>query len=172
MNTNKNSKLTQAWYWLFGLKVHLILILAFIAMVKFWQVYQVQQEQIAELETKVQLAKELMIETFGETQAEFSFDSVMVTVTSYNAVRAQTDSTPEETASGMPVMPWTCAVSADLMRKYGIRFGDKIILEGLGVFTVADLTNKRFRNRVDLLAPVNSVKWSRKFGLKRVRMYY
>jgi 3D (Asp-Asp-Asp) domain-containing protein len=170
MNPQRNPK--QLWLWLIGLKVHLIFVLALLLGIKCWLIYESQREQIADLELKVQLAKELLIETFGESETDFAFDSAVVTVTSYNAVKAQTDSTPEETASGMPVMPWTCAVSADVLQKYGLKFGDRIILEGLGVFTVADLTNKRFRNRVDLLAPVSSIKWSRKFGVKKTKMYF
>jgi 3D (Asp-Asp-Asp) domain-containing protein len=83
----------------------------------------------------------------------------IVTVTTYSPTVAQTDSTPLITASGFEINPKNpkkqriVAVSRDLKRKY--KFGKKIRITGIGklsgTYTVRDVMNKRYRNRVDIL---------------------
>ena len=79
-----------------------------------------------------------------------------VTVTTYSASRSQTDSTPRITASGYKITKNTqriVALSRDLKKKY--KFGSKVRITGIGkysgVYTVRDVTHKRFKNRVDIL---------------------
>jgi len=79
-----------------------------------------------------------------------------VTVTTYSASRSQTDSTPKITASGYKITRNTrriVALSRDLKRKY--KFGSRVRITGIGkysgVYIVRDVTNKRFRKRVDIL---------------------
>lgn len=79
-----------------------------------------------------------------------------VTVTTYSATRSQTDSTPRITASGYKITKNTSrivALSRDLKKKY--KFGSKVRITGIGkysgVYIVRDVTNKRFRKRVDIL---------------------
>ena len=83
----------------------------------------------------------------------------IVTVTTYSPTVEQTDSTPLITASGFKINPINpkkqriVAVSRDLKRKY--KFGKKIRITGIGklsgTYTVRDVMNKRYRNRVDIL---------------------
>ena len=83
----------------------------------------------------------------------------IVTVTTYSPTVEQTDSTPLITASGFKINPTNpkkqriVAVSRDLKRKY--KFGKKIRITGIGklsgTYTVRDVMNKRYRNRVDIL---------------------
>ncbi len=83
----------------------------------------------------------------------------IVTVTTYSPTVAQTDSTPLITASGFEINPNNpkrqriVAVSRDLKKKY--KFGKKIRITGIGklsgTYTVRDVMNKRYRNRVDIL---------------------
>jgi len=83
----------------------------------------------------------------------------IVTVTTYSPTVAQTDSTPLITASGFEINPKNpkrqriVAVSRDLKKKY--KFGKKIRITGIGklsgTYTVRDVMNKRYRNRVDIL---------------------
>ncbi len=83
----------------------------------------------------------------------------IVTVTTYSPTVAQTDSTPLITASGFKINPKNpkrqriVAVSRDLKKKY--KFGKKIRITGIGklsgTYTVRDVMNKRYRNRVDIL---------------------
>ena len=70
-----------------------------------------------------------------------------VTITAYNPFSNQTDNTPNETAiMETPVPGWTCAVSRDLIHL----LNKKIYIEGIGVFLVNDVMNKRFTKRIDI----------------------
>lgn len=93
-----------------------------------------------------------------ETIVENVFEKA-VTLTTYNAVAAQTDSTPNLTASGFeidldnPKKHRIIAVSRDLKRE--LKWGEKVVLENAGRFNgvwyVRDLMNPRFRNKIDVL---------------------
>lgn len=82
-----------------------------------------------------------------------------VTVTTYTTDPKQTDSSPFVTASGFrlnrknPKKHRIIAVSRDLQSSF--KFGDRVKLIGAGelsgIYTVHDVMNKRFRNRVDVL---------------------
>ena len=83
----------------------------------------------------------------------------IVTVTTYSPTVEQTDSTPLITASGFEINPVNpkkhriVAVSRDLKKKY--KFGKKIRITGIGklsgTYTIRDVMNKRYKNRVDIL---------------------
>ena len=93
---------------------------------------------------------------------------VPVTVTAYNAVPGQTDSTPFITASNTRVRTGICAVSRDLENRLGLRFGDMLHLEGIGPCEFQDRMHRRKRNQVDLFM------WKRRdairFGRQRSRV--
>lgn len=82
-----------------------------------------------------------------------------VTLTTYSATVGQTDSTPHITASGFkidttnPKKHRIIAVSRDLKKKWP--FGTKVIIKRAGkyngVYTVKDVMNKRYKNRIDIL---------------------
>lgn len=97
--------------------------------------------------------------------------SVKVTVTSYNPTRRQCDSTPLYGSDGELVTPGIIAVSQDLRKKYGIKDGDVVILEGYGKFTVKDSMHPRWKKRVDILSLIP--KYSSAFGAKTgVPLYF
>ena len=83
----------------------------------------------------------------------------IVSVTTYSPTIEQTDSTPLITASGYKINPANpkrqriIAVSRDLKRKY--KFGKKVRITGIGklsgTYTIRDVMNKRYKNRVDIL---------------------
>ena len=83
----------------------------------------------------------------------------IVSVTTYSPTIEQTDSTPLITASGYKINPTNpkrqriIAVSRDLKRKY--KFGKKVRITGIGklsgTYTIRDVMNKRYKNRVDIL---------------------
>jgi 3D (Asp-Asp-Asp) domain-containing protein len=79
---------------------------------------------------------------------------VPVTVTGYSSTSDQTDSTPFVTASNTRVRHGVIALSRDLLREFTLAapfsYGDKVELEGVGVFTVEDTMNPRFSKRVDI----------------------
>jgi 3D (Asp-Asp-Asp) domain-containing protein len=83
----------------------------------------------------------------------------IVAVTTYTPSVEETDSTPLITASGFKINPVNpkkhriVAVSRDLKKKY--KFGKKIRITGIGklsgTYTIRDVMNKRYKNRVDIL---------------------
>ncbi|MCP4568725.1 MAG: hypothetical protein GY841_14195 [FCB group bacterium] len=83
-----------------------------------------------------------------------------VEITSYNADPLQTDSTPLITASGKRVSENYCALSRDIEKEYGLKFGDKIEIEGFGEYEFQDRMNKRIRKGVDIF------RWSREEALE------
>lgn len=80
--------------------------------------------------------------------------AVPVAVTAYTSRPEETDDTPHITASNTWAKPGTVALSRDLLERYTpgapFRFGDTIVLEGLGVFRVEDTMNPRAVRRVDI----------------------
>lgn len=83
----------------------------------------------------------------------------VVTLTTYCPSSGETDSTPNITASGYkidttnPRRHRIIAISRDLKKKW--KFNQKVRIRKAGkyngVYTVKDLMNKRYKNRVDIL---------------------
>jgi len=75
-----------------------------------------------------------------------------VTATAYNSSRGQTDSTPHTTAFQEKLRPGmrVIAISRDL-EAAGLTHNTLVRIEGLeGLYRVADRTNRRWRNRIDI----------------------
>lgn len=89
-----------------------------------------------------------------------------VTVTAYNPLEDQCDADPYIAASMRKVRLGTVAVSRDLFDQ-GWVFGKKIRIEGLGIFEINDLMNKRFTKRVDVFMWDESD--AMKFGHKTIK---
>ena len=112
--------------------------------------------------------EELRINTMIE-----SITPEIVTLTTYRASEAETDSTPNITASGFkitnPKKHRIIAVSRDLKKKY--KFGQKVRITGAGkydgTYRVHDVMNKRYRNRIDILIGHND----KQTKLKKVKIY-
>lgn len=96
-------------------------------------------------------ARKVMVEEARLLQKAVNANSqvMKVTVTAYNPVAEQCDSDPLIAASMRKVREGTVAVSRDLFDQ-GWVFGKKIRIEGLGIFEINDLMNKRFTKRVDV----------------------
>lgn len=78
-----------------------------------------------------------------------------VTITAYHPVAAQCNSDPWHTASGRISVPGTTlAVSRDLKKDLGLKWGDLAIVPGHGVMIVQDLMAKRWKKRVDVMVPI------------------
>ena len=83
----------------------------------------------------------------------------VVTLSTYKADTAETDSTPLVTASGLkldslnPKKHRVIAISRDLKALFA--FGDKVILTNAGKFNgvwfIHDVMNKRYKNKIDIL---------------------
>jgi len=98
--------------------------------------------------------------------------SEIVDVTMYNAVVDQCDADPLITACMYTINPnrasehkWI-AMSRNLLKRWGGRFdfGDKVKIVGCGIkdgiYTVADVMNARFVNRVDILETLGKPMYS------------
>jgi 3D (Asp-Asp-Asp) domain-containing protein len=98
---------------------------------------------------------------------EYETEGIHVTVTMYQPVRYQTDSTPNILADGTRIRTKQAsnykfiAVSRNLLKRFGgfLDFGDFVLLKGTdhkdGVYQVRDVMNKRFVNRIDILESVD-----------------
>ena len=95
---------------------------------------------------------------------KYETEGMNVTVTMYEPVRYQTDSTPNILADGTRIRVHKAseyrfiAVSRNLSKRHGgwLNYGDFILLKGTnqkkdGVYQVRDTMNKRFVNRIDIL---------------------
>ena len=69
------------------------------------------------------------------------------------------------TASGKRVKEGMVAVSRDVERNLSLRFGDRILLHGLGVFEFQDRMASRWRLKADVF--MHSNQKARRFGVKR-----
>lgn len=92
-----------------------------------------------------------------EVSKPISYETV--TLTTYAPTEGETDSTPHLTASGFkidkdnPKKHRIIAVSRDLKKKWP--FGTKVRIKKAGkyngIYTVKDVMNKRYKNRIDIL---------------------
>jgi len=102
-------------------------------------------------------------ERLSEALNEYETEGMHVTVTMYQPLRYQTDSTPNILADGTRIKTHEAsnykfiAVSRNLLKRFGgwLDFGDFVLLKGTdvkdGVYQVRDTMNKRFVNRIDIL---------------------
>jgi len=99
----------------------------------------------------------------NEKLNEYKTEGMHVTVTMYQPLRYQTDSTPNILADGTRIRIQEAsnykfiAVSRNLLKRFGgwLDYGDFILLRGTiikdGVYQVRDTMNKRFVNYIDIL---------------------
>ena len=99
----------------------------------------------------------------SEKLNEYETEGMLVTVTMYQPLRYQTDSTPNILADGTRIKTHEAsnykfiAVSRNLLIRHGgwLDYGDFVLLKGTdgkdGVYQVRDTMNKRFVNRIDIL---------------------
>jgi 3D (Asp-Asp-Asp) domain-containing protein len=102
---------------------------------------------LSELRDEIQANKDEIDQLRAAHQ---TYDVQKVTVTAYTPAKRETNSNPGHTAVLWHPKPGMIAVSRDLLRK-GWAFGSKVYIEGLGVFFVGDLMNKRHKGRIDVL---------------------
>ena len=103
----------------------------------------------------------------SEELNEYETEGIHVTVTMYQPVARQTDSTPNILADGTRIRTQDAsnykfiAVSRNLLKRWGgwLDYGDFVLLRGTdgkdGVYQVRDTMNKRFVNRIDILESID-----------------
>ena len=101
--------------------------------------------------------------TLKKELSKYETEGMIVTVTMYEPVSYQTDSTPNMLADGTRIRVHKAseyrfiAVSRNLLKRHGgwLDYGDFVLLKGTnhkdGVYQVRDTMNKRFVNRIDIL---------------------
>ena len=99
--------------------------------------------------------------------AKYETEGMNVTVTMYQPVSYQTDSTPNILADGTRIRTQSAsdykfiAVSRNLLKRWGgwLDYGDFILLKGTdgkdGVYQVRDTMHPRWVNRIDILESIN-----------------
>jgi 3D (Asp-Asp-Asp) domain-containing protein len=85
----------------------------------------------------------------------------IVSVTAYHHCRGSRGIT----ASGQRVQRGMIAVSRDLERNLNLGFGDRVLLQGMGVFEVQDRMARRWHKKVDIY--MDCQQKARHFGVKR-----
>ena len=121
------------------------------------------------LQSFVPVASALATEPVEETPAQPIYPTYSVSMTAYNAVPGQTDSTPDRTSIGAYTNPDIIAArSVDLADElpYGTvieivpvststpfdhKCGREVVEHQIGLRVIADSMNSRMRNKVDLL---------------------
>ena len=103
----------------------------------------------------------------SEKLNEYETEGMNVTVTMYQPVSYQTDSTPNILADGTKIRTQEAsnykfiAVSRNLLKRWGgwLSYGDFIILKGTdgkdGVYQVRDTMHPRWVNRIDILESID-----------------
>lgn len=133
----------------------------------------VKQQQIDDLSHRLELvqktaeARKVLVEEARLLQKAMNMSPVRtVTVTAYNPSTDQCDDDPLIAASMRKVRSGTIAVSRDLFDQ-GWVFGRKVRIEGLGIFEINDLMNKRYTQRIDIFMWDESQ--AREFGKKNIK---
>jgi 3D (Asp-Asp-Asp) domain-containing protein len=119
---------------------------------------------IDELQQSVDILDKRVKEALTRARYRKTVRLVPVFVTAYNPIVAQTDSTPQITASNKRVKSGMVALSRDLEEEFGFQFGDTVVIEGIGRFVFEDRMNKRWTRRVDIL--MLSIKAAGEFGVQ------
>ena len=103
----------------------------------------------------------------AEKLNEYETEGMHVTVTMYQPVERQTDSTPNILADGTRIRTQSAsdykfiAVSRNLLKRWGgwLDYGDFILLKGTdgkdGVYQVRDTMHPRWVNRIDILESID-----------------
>ena len=102
----------------------------------------------------------------GETKYNhYQKNKIIVKVTAYTASVEECDDTPNITASNKRVKVGYIALSRDIEKDFGYKFGDIIIIQGIGYFIFEDRMHKRKTRQVDIF--MLSKASALKFGVKQ-----
>lgn len=144
--------------------------------------YEVQNRELVALAKRQQTTLDAAMELLRKDERIFThvlgtgwdrskaIISTPVTVSCYSSRRVETDDTPWTTADMSTVRPGIIAISRDLLRDTGIKMGQRVIIEGYGVFEVRDVMNARWTRRVDIwLADATAAK---RHGIKAAKLVW
>jgi 3D (Asp-Asp-Asp) domain-containing protein len=109
-----------------------------------------REQDIATLLGQLERDDDILSMIFGEWDRTKPVLSTKVTVTAYTSRPEETDDSPHWTADGSLVKRGIIAVSRDILNELGIRYGQRVVLEGYGAMEVRDTMNPRWTRRVDI----------------------
>lgn len=92
-----------------------------------------------------------------------------LTVTSYQPVSKQTDSSPTWTSIGDRTTKFGVAVSQDLLKSGKVKYGDILYIPGFGYRVVNDCMHKRMTNHIDLLVFTHAEE--KRVGTRHLKVY-
>ena len=139
-------------------KEKLALYITLVTLTNGWVSTTFLEDKNKQLQSLVKDNKELK-----QKLEKYETEGMIVTVTMYEPVSYQTDSTPNILADGTRIRVHKAseyrfiAVSRNLLTRHGgfLDYGDFVLLKGTnhkdGVYQVRDTMNKRFVNRIDIL---------------------
>ena len=139
-------------------KQMLALYITLVTLANGWVSTMFLEDKNKQLQSLVRDNKELK-----QKLEKYETEGMIVTVTMYEPVSYQTDSTPNILADGTRIRVHKAseyrfiAVSRNLLTRHGgfLDYGDFVLLKGTnhkdGVYQVRDTMNKRFVNRIDIL---------------------
>jgi 3D (Asp-Asp-Asp) domain-containing protein len=118
------------------------------------------KESAAAQELQLQEHERILTLAFGQKwdRATPTF-SHQVTITCYSSTKRQTDSSPHRMFDGTPVRCGTIAVSPDLIKLYGLKMYQRILIVGYGVFEIRCFTAPELRNTIDIWMPDEKACW-------------
>jgi 3D (Asp-Asp-Asp) domain-containing protein len=153
-----NLKQTRRYLFMIMYKEKLALYIALITLTNGWVSTSFLKDKNIQLQSivseNIDLKKKLH---------KYETEGMNVTVTMYEPLSYQTDSTPNILADGTRIRVHKAseyryiAVSRNLLKRHGgwLDYGDFVLLKGTshkdGVYQVRDTMNKRFVNRIDIL---------------------
>lgn len=115
------------------------------------QIIQASTEYTLERFKRLQTELSQADEKIATNQFELKRKTVrLLVVTAYTPTERECNKDPNWTAAMLKPRPGLIAVSRDLFND-GWVFGRKVRVEGIGIFTIGDLMNSRWKNRVDIL---------------------
>lgn len=110
----------------------------------------------------------------AEKEDELIFtDTLTVTASAYNSLRAQGEGNPNITSWGDTLYPGlrSIAVSRDLIKR-GLSHGTPVVIEGMdGTFVVNDKMHPRWRNKIDIYMGEDREK-AKRWGRRKVKISF
>ena len=153
-----NLKQTRRYLFMIMYKEKLALYIALITLTNGWVSTSFLKDKNIQLQSIVSENIDLKKKLY-----KYETEGMNVTVTMYEPLSYQTDSTPNIPADGTRIRVHKAseyrfiAVSRNLLKRHGgwLDYGDFVLLKGTshkdGVYQVRDTMNKRFVNRIDIL---------------------
>jgi 3D (Asp-Asp-Asp) domain-containing protein len=149
---------TKGIYWWLAGMFFFAIAMVFIAIRIYYHPFNLIRQDIGVLDQKME--EIIRNGARQEKQIEKLLKKINVTLTAYNATKAQCDDTPFTTASSIRVREGIVALSRDLEKRYNLKFGDLIYIEGIGLFEFQDRMHRRWKNKVDIFM------WSRQRAIQ------